>query len=906
MIFARLPVAIRSAAVAIRSAAVGTRHAAVATGNAARRRRSGGGMLAAALMLWIGTQTGALAAPPPAGTSIGNQASVTYTDSSGTSRTVTSNTVQTVVQQVASLTLTANGAKTSSIGSTVYYPHTLTNTGNGTDTFALTAVNAAGSAFTMTGVTIYADNGSGVPTGAAITTSGALASGATFKFIVAATVPATATSGQTNSLTVTVTSGFANTQTASNTDTTTVTSNAVINVTKSISASSGLPGSGPYTYTLTYTNTGNSTATSVKITDAIPAGLTEVANSGLWSVTGAIALTDAKATYGTAPNQITYDYGVTTAGTVTATLSNVSAGQSGTISFKVTVAPTAGPGAVNNTAALSYNDGSGNTVTGTSNTVPFTVTQTAAVTITGATVGSGNPGSAVAFSNVIKNTGNGTDTFNITVSAGNFPTGTSFVLYKSDGATPLIDTNGDGIPDTGPVASQASYTVILKAVLPANASGTGPFTVNKTATSTVTATVSATAADTLTALTSASVDLTNNAALGAPGVKGTGPGPEGTAQVTNATNPATSTTFVLVANNTGPIADSYNFAASTAAGFGTQTLPTGWTVTFKADGGAGNCSTTGATITNTGTVNAGGNATVCAVVSVPAGSAAVTTDLYFRALSPLTAAQDTIHDAVTVNGVRSLTFTPNNTGQAYSGGSVVYSHTLTNTGNVVEGNGTVSTITLPSVNSQTGWTSVLYYDINGTGVFAANDPVVPAAGLQAVLAAGLAPGQSITIFDKVTAPSGAATGVVDTTTVTATTTNGSYTSTAPAAAAATDSTTVIAGNVTLVKAQGLDANCSGAPTGGYSQATLTTGAIPGACIDFQITVTNVGSANATAVVVTDATPAFTTLSTAPATTLGTITPPTPAVGAAGTVTATVGTLTPGQSAVLTFGVKIQQ
>jgi hypothetical protein len=30
------------------------------------------------------------------------------------------------------------------------------------------------------------------------------------------------------------------------------------------------------------------------------------------------------------------------------------------------------------------------------------------------------------------------------------------------------------------------------------------------------------------------------------------------------------------------------------------------------------------------------------------------------------------------------------------------------------------------------------------------------------------------------------------------------------------------------------------------------------------------------------------------------------VGAAGTVTATVGTLTPGQSAVLTFGVKIQQ
>jgi uncharacterized repeat protein (TIGR01451 family) len=142
--------------------------------------------------------------------------------------------------------------------------------------------------------------------------------------------------------------------------------------------------------------------------------------------------------------------------------------------------------------------------------------------------------------------------------------------------------------------------------------------------------------------------------------------------------------------------------------------------------------------------------------------------------------------------------------------------------------------------------------------------------------------------------------------VTATTANGTYTSTVPTAAAATDSTTVIAGNVTLVKAQGLDASCTGTPTSGYATTTVTTGAVPGACIDYQITVSNVGSANATSVVVTDSTPAYTLLSTSPATTVGTITTPTPAVGAAGTITATVGTLTPGQSAVVTFGVKIQQ
>jgi uncharacterized repeat protein (TIGR01451 family) len=871
---------------------------------ATRRRGTVPALLFAACLLLLAFAALGRAATP-AGTSIGNQASATYTDSSGVTRTVTSNTVQTVVQQVASLTLTTNGAKTSSVGSTVYYPHTLTNTGNGTDTFALTLVNAAGGAFNMTNLAIYVDNGSGQPTGAAITSTGALAAGATFKLIVAGTVPSTATSGQTNTMTVTGTSTFTATQTAADSDVTTVTANAVINLTKAVSAAAGAPGSGPYTYTLTYTNNGNSTATSVKITDAIPAGMTEVANSGLWSVTGATALTDAKATYGTAPNQITYDYGVTTAGTVTATISNVAPGQSGTISFKVTVAATTAPGVINNTAALSYNDGSGTTVTGSSNAVAFTVGQTAGVTITGATVASAPQGGTATFPNVIKNNGTGTDTFNITLSAGNFPTGTSFVLYKSDGVTPLVDTNGDGIPDTGPLAAGTSYTVVVKAVLPANASGTGPFTVNKTATSTANSSINATAADTLTAISLATVDLTNNAPIGGTGVKGVGPGPEATAQVTNTVNPAAATTFILVANNTGPVADAYNLAASTVSTFASQTLPAGWTVTFKADGGAGNCSTTGATISSTASIAAGGNATVCATVTVPAAYAAGTLDLYFRMLSPSSGAQDTIHDAVTVNAVRSIAFTTNNTGQVFPAGSVVYTHTLTNTGNVVEGNGTLSTITLPATNSQTGFTSVLYYDAAGTGVIAASDPVIPAAGLQAVLAAGLAPGQSITIFDKVTAPSGAAIGLVNATAITATTTNGTYTTTVPAAVLVTDSTTVVAGNLTLVKLQGLDPTCSGTPTGGYTQSTLTTGAVPGACIDFQITVQNVGTSNATAVTVSDATPTYTLLSTAPATTVGTITAPTPAVGAAGTVTATVGTLTPGQSAVVTFGVKIQ-
>ena len=850
------------------------------------------------------TANQAFAAPTAAGTSIGNQASASYTDGSGISRTVTSNTVQTVVQQVASLTLTVNGAKTASVGSTVYYPHTLTNTGNGTDSFALTAANAATQAFNLTSVLIYADNGSGSPTGPAITSTGAVASGAAFKFIVAGNVPGTAMSGQTNNLTVTGASAFTPAQTAVNTDTTTVTANAVINLTKSISAGSGAAGSGPYTYSLTYTNTGNSTATGVKITDAIPAGLTYVGGAARWSVLSA-ALTDAAGdTQGTAPNQIAYDYNITTSGSLTATLTQVAAGQSGTISFQVNVASTTAPGAINNTAVVSYNDGSGTTATSSSNAVPFTVTQVVKFSISSDSVANGNSGSTVSFTNTVANAGNGVDTFNIVLSPGSFPAGTSFVLYKADGLTPLVDTNGDGIPDTGPIAANASYSVVVKALLPANAPSTATSAVaNLTATSIFDST-KATATDTLGSVTGASVDLTNNAAAGLAGALGSGPGPEATAQVTNLTNPGTSTTFTLVTKNTGPVADSYGLAVSTDSSFSSQTLPAGWSVTFRADGGAGNCTTTGGALTSTPSVAAGISSTVCAVVSVPAGFAAGTSDLYFRALSPATAANDRIHDAVTVNASRSLSFTPNNTGQVFPGSSVVYSHTLRNTGNVTEGDGTRSTLTLPSVNTQAGFTSTQYYDANGNGILDASDPVVPAAGLQGVLPSGLAPGQAITIFDKVIAPSGVAAGVVNSTTVTVTTTNGINTGAVPASTSATDSSTVVAGNVTLVKNQRLNSACSATNTGPYSGTTLTTGAVPGACIDYQITVQNLGTADATGVTVSDSTPAFTVLAVAPATTVGVIATPTPAVGSAGSITANIGTLAPGASAVVTFAVKL--
>ena len=851
------------------------------------------------------------AAAPAAGASISNQASASYADGSGVTRTVTSNTVQTLVTQVASLTLTANGAQTATPGSVVYYPHTLTNTGNGSDTFNLTAVSAT-TPFQMTNVQIFADNGSGQPTGLPITSTGPIAAGAAFKFIVVCTLPVTAT--QTNVITVNGASALTSAPNVSNLDTTTVTTNAVVTLTKAVSVASGpspadAAAQVPYTYTLTYTNTGNSTATAVAISDVIPTGMTYVADSARWSVTGSTTKIDTGALLGTLPNQVTSTY---TLGTKTflATLAQVTPGQSGTLSFDVKVDVKRAPGVINNTATTSYNNGSGaNTGSGTSNIVPFTVTQTANVTLSGQTVpGPAAPGSTVSFTNLVTNTGTGIDTFNITLGAtNNFPLGTTFQLFKDGGATPLVDTNGDGIIDTGPLAVGASYNVILKATLPPNATNTGAqFSINKIATSVFDPTKTATATDELSAITGASVDLTNNlpAAVGVPGVGN----PNVTLAVTNTVNPGNSTTFTLVAKNTGPSPDSYDLAASTDSALAALNLPTGWTVTFKQPVG-GVCTSTGASIINTGTVLAGASATVCAVVTVPAGYVAGTSDLYFRTLSPTSGVKDILHDAVTVNAVRSITITPNGAGQTYPGGSYVYSHTLTNNGNVLEGNVTVSTIALAAANNQSGWTSTLYYDAGsltgiGNGTLDATDPLITGA-LNAVLVAGLAPGQSITIFDKVIAPSGSVPGAVNATVITVTTTNGTnnYVVAAPVPTVGTDSTTVIAGNLTLTKAQSLDTACAGA-TGSTVYTSGNLNAKPGECVLYQITVTNVGSADATAVVVSDVTPSYTKLKHLAASSLGTVTGP--SAGTTGAVTATIGTLTSSQAAVVTFGVQIDQ
>ena len=998
------------------------------------------GVLALVLAALLLAPYAARAQTPAAGTSIGNQASATYTDASNVSRTATSNTVSTIVQQVASLTLTATQSVTATPGSPRTFSHTITNTGNGNDSFKLLLRNQAGDSFDYSTFAVYRDadcngiaddavNISGTSISAAGIVGGIpvgpVAAGGQYCVVVQVVVPGTAANGDTGIVRLDAASEFTNTvntnTTGFNTDTVTVTANAVIGVTKAIiGGSSGAAGSGPYTYQLTYTNTGNTTAPFVVINDQLPTGM-NYRNAGTvtWSGGGVPDIAD-DGDDGVAGFQYCANQGSPTTlpcGTnrVAVRIPNLAPGASGTISFQVDVAAAAAPGVLNNTGRFCYNDGTGipaaTTVTtpaactvgvagniGTtgqpSNTVPFTVLQTAVVVANGSqtnsTNGTGEPvtvaaaaqGSTASFNNVIWNRGNGADSFDITLSGSTFPAGTTFILYKSDGVTPLVDTNGNATPDTGnipasndptctpangfvadAVNARCGYVVVLKATLPGSGTG-GPFSVTKTATSRFNAAVSDTVIDTLTAITTSRVDLTNTAPTTVPtnntattGGQGSGfvdqaSAPTSTVITTNSVNPGASTVFQLHVSNVSGVADSYDLTVFNA-------LPPGWTASFFANG-SGTCTTLGASITNTGTVNSGTTTLVCAQVSVPAASAAVPApgqDVIFRVRSSATGAEDFKRDAVIVNTVRALSATPNNAANVFPSGSVNYQHILANGGNVLEGGACPSTgsascvqLTAPMSGATAGWSNVIYWDRNNNGTLDATDPVISSlsqigtgnplgAGTYtdgtAATVAGLPAGKSIRLFVRVFAP-GAAPGDINTSSLTATTTGTLNSVAAPATAIATDNTTIIVGQLQLVKDQAIDAACDGTPDGAYSQANITTGAVPGACIRYRITATNVGAATSTCVVISDATPANTTYSTgggaAPAaisftgTARASTTMTAPAAGVTGTIaTSCTGgqaagqcgassgsvcasgngfTLDPGQQATITFGVRI--
>jgi len=190
-----------------------------------------------------------------------------------------------------------------------------------------------------------------------------------------------------------------------------------------------------------------------------------------------------------------------------------------------------------------------------------------------------------------------------------------------------------------------------------------------------------------------------------------------------------------------------------------------------------------------------------------------TQSVYFQITSPLTGAADTLLDAVTVNTVRNIQISTNNSNTVYPGGTVDYVHIITNNGNVKEGDPVVNALPLTNaqanpyatsvavgaVNSTGGltpWTTQLFYDANNNGVLDTAEAATPITDLSFVSAggAGLTPGESVRIFARVISNVNSNPGDSDVATVTVTTTGtyGAVPIAPPAAVFNTDTTSVIA------------------------------------------------------------------------------------------------------------------
>lgn len=684
--------------------------------------------------------TDVFAQVPPANTQIGNQASATYVDNGGNPQSITSNTVITIVQQVAGVTITPGIGLTVSPGGQVTFPHTITNTGNGVDNFDLSTLEGSGD-FNFNSIVIYADeDGNGVPdnfTPITVTPNidpAGTPNGNTYGIVIVADIPTTALDEDVETIDVTAASNYAQSQSQTvddtATNTTTVDENAVVNVQKTRNKQFVAVGD-TVTFTFNFAESGGSAnATNLIIRDPLPAGITYVPNSGRWSGATGTPLTDSET--GETATGITYKYVDSGTDSIVVQITNLNAGASGNVSFKATVNAGQEGNQIFNSGNFIHDDLNNFTNT---NTVSITVEDNFDIESVGPDTVSApvaNQGDIVNFLNVFQNVGTATDTYNITLSNDNYPAGTTFTFYKVDAnnqpTSPYTDTNNDGIPDTGPIQVDSLAKVILQVNLPSGQSG-GPYSVVKTLTSINDPNEKDFHVDKLDGITVPTVDITNDAG----NTLGLGAGPEPNPVTTLPANPGTTVNFSLYIKNTSLQADVYAlaFATDTTGAGGLDvgsTLPSGWTASFR-DPNNGN-----SVVTSTGSIAAGATKQITFRVNIPAGYQPGLIDLYVRALSQNTGAVDIKHEAVNVQTVRQITLVSPQTSQVSPGGTVDYLHTLTVNSNVPENDGTNSDLELDLTNSvPLGWTAVVYWDVDNNGSVNTGDSLLTSASTPGVV-----------------------------------------------------------------------------------------------------------------------------------------------------------------------------
>lgn len=847
----------------------------------------------------------AIADAPAAGTRVVNQANILYTDENGENREALTNEVVLFVQQVFAATLEGDNARPAASGNRVRFVHTLTNTGNGPDTYCVAAENLSGDGddFERIDIVLDADGDGAAAEGEQILYASSQGSASSGRItleagesadllllgltptglaagtILDANLIVSAMDGTTNCNTGTVRDIGSNVDATdgTNRDRATISADAVLEITKASFYDVGTAADlsdDSIDYVITITNTGTATASDITVTDTLPASLDF---AGFGSHTG---------TFSSGPSNLS--------DVISAGAASLAAGESLVVRFTANVESDLGASGdsleIENTASVKADlDGSGVGSAIDSNTTRDTASSVYNVVLSDTGIGSANgvndggdddgaindtqrvdvaaPGDTVYFRLRASNTGNTEDTYNLNPSSqSGWFDGAAITYLHTDLSTPLLDTNGDGIADTGPLAPGEAAEFVVAAVLPFS-SASAPHSGVITAVSTANIAGGATresdpASLAIGASLAAGVDIANS--LGATGFNDGGvdnADPASGITTLSPTNPGGTVVFDLFIANEGAGTDTFSLAVHSDLA-GNLDLPAGWRNRLV--------DTSGAPVTSTPALQPG--ETFAFQLLVTSSIDSIDGDVqsvFIHVDSFETGVSDLKQDAVTIGGEAQITLTPDQSGQISGCGVTDYTHTLRNTGSTVEsirvrieGQSSFSGDLRLASNVDAGEPSVFvstsFVDV-GDDVAISNgaswsiDTLVDAGAFGPSVQ--LAPGEEAVYLIRISAPCEAAPGARDTLRLIAETSDGDAT------AFATDVTTVSNARLELAKLGALDALCDGTPDTGFNDDQIVAG--PGECVIWQIALANKGSETVCDVRARDSAPAFTSLSGVP-------------------------------------------
>jgi hypothetical protein len=169
--------------------------------------------------------------------------------------------------------------------------------------------------------------------------------------------------------------------------------------------------------------------------------------------------------------------------------------------------PTGAPEPTNTPASANASPASTESAAGDA---PTESTGVSATGITPGTAGSGDPGASVTYSHLVTNLGDHAEAINVTAGSSS---GWSVALLGTDGTTPLLDLDGDGVPETSSLAPGESLPIVVAVVVPPDAPAVAVDVTTVTASSADNPGTSASASDVTTVnpvlvLTAAPTELT--------------------------------------------------------------------------------------------------------------------------------------------------------------------------------------------------------------------------------------------------------------------------------------------------------------------------------------------------------------------------------------------------------------